>query len=146
VLTPASAAGFGSSGGSGDNSDLAGLAIDGNPGTAWHTDWYSTARFGNLYPGTGLLLDMGRPVTVTAAAITLGRGHGASFQVRVGASPALIGRRPVAHTVGAGGVVHLRFTRPAHGRYVLLWFTRLPPGPAGNFQASVYEIQLMGRA
>jgi hypothetical protein len=146
VLTPASAAGFGSSGGPGDNSDLAGLAIDGNRSTAWHTDWYSTARFGNLYPGTGLLLDMGRPVTVTAAAITLGRGHGASFQVRVGATPALSGRRPVAHAVGAGGVVHLRFTRPAHGRYVLLWFTRLPPGPAGNFQASVYEIQLMGRA
>ena len=146
ALTPASAAAVGSSGGPGDNSDLAGLAIDGNSATAWHTDWYSTARFGNLYPGTGLLLDMGRPVTVTAAAITLGRGHGASFQVRVGAAPALIGRRPVAHAVGAGGVVHLRFTRPAHGRYVLLWFTRLPPGPAGNFQASVYEIRLMGRA
>src|SRR5262249_54084879 len=141
ALTPAGAAAFGSSGGPGDNSDLARLAIDGNPATAWHTDWYSTARFGNLYPGTGLLVDMGGPVPVTAAAITLGRGHGASFQVRVGATPALIGRRPVAHAVGAGGVIHLQFTRPARGRYVLLWFTRLPPGPAGNFQASVYEIE-----
>jgi hypothetical protein len=25
----------------------------------WHADWYTTARFGNLYPGTGLLVDMG---------------------------------------------------------------------------------------
>jgi hypothetical protein len=146
ALTPAGAAAFSSSGGQGDNSDLARLAIDRNPTTAWHTDWYSTARFGNLYPGTGLLLDMGRPVTVTAAAITLGRGHGASFQVRVGAAPALDSLRPIAHATGAGGVVRLQFTRPAHGRYVLLWFTRLPPSPVGTFQASVYGIKLMGRA
>jgi hypothetical protein len=146
ALTPAAAAAFGSSGGRGDNSDLARLAIDGNPATAWHTDWYATPRFGNLYPGTGLLVDMGRPVTVTAAAITLGRGHGGSFQVRIGAAPALASLRPVAHAVGAAGVIHLHFARPAHGRYVLLWFTRLPPTQAGTFQASVHEIELTGRA
>jgi hypothetical protein len=145
ALTPASAAAFGASGGQGDNSDLAFRAIDGNPATAWHTDWYATARFGNLYPGTGLLVDMGRPVTVTAAAITLGRAQGASFQLRVGAAPALASLRPVARAGGAGGVVRLRPTRPAHGRYVLLWFTRLPPGPAGTFQENVYGLQLQGR-
>jgi len=145
TLTPASAAAFGSSGGQGDNSDLAVRAIDGNPATAWHTDWYATARFGNLYPGTGLLVDMGRPVTITAARVTLGRADGASFQLRVGAAPALASLRPVARAAGAGGVVHLRLTRPAHGRYVLLWFTRLPPGPAGTFQVAVYGLQLQGR-
>jgi hypothetical protein len=145
TLTPASAAAFGSSGGQGDNSDLAVRAIDGNPATAWHTDWYATARFGNLYPGTGLLVDMGRPVTITAARVTLGRDDGASFQLRVGAAPALASLRPVARAAGAGGVVHLRLTRPAHGRYVLLWFTRLPPGPAGTFQVAVYGLQLRGR-
>ena len=72
VLTPASAAAFGTGGAGGDNSDLAPLAIDGNPATAWHTDWYATARFGDLYPGTGLLVDMGRPVTIEAVNITLG--------------------------------------------------------------------------
>ena len=145
TLTPASATAFGSSGGLGDNSGLAARAIDGNPDTAWHTDWYATARFGNLYPGTGLLVDMGRPVTITAAAITLGPAHGASFQLRVGAAPALASLRPVARAAGVGGVVRLRLARPAHGRYVLLWFTRLPPGPAGTFQAAVYGLQLQGR-
>jgi Helix-turn-helix domain len=146
TLTAARAAGFGSSGGPGDNNGLARLAIDGNPATAWHTDWYATARFGNLYPGTGLLVDMGRPVTVTAAAITLGRARGASFQLRVGAEPALASLRPIARAADAAGVVHLQFTRPAHGRYLLLWFTRLPPDPAGTFQASVHELELTGRA
>jgi hypothetical protein len=145
TLTPAAAAAFGPSGGPGDNGGLARLAIDGNPATAWHTDWYTTARFGNLYPGTGLLVDMGRPVTITAAQITLGRAHGASFQLRVGAAPALASLRPVARAASAGGVVHLRLTRPAHGRYVLLWFTRLPPDPAGTFQETVYGLQLKGR-
>ena len=44
------------------------------------------------------------------------------------------------------GVVRLRLTRLARGRYVLLWFTRLPPGLGGTFQASEYELQLTGRA
>jgi hypothetical protein len=146
ALAPASAAAFGVSGpGQGDNPQTAPLAIDGNPATAWRTDWYTTARFGNLYPGTGLLLDMGRPVTVTAARITLGRTPGADLQLRVGAAPVLADLPAVAHAADAGGVVHLRPASPGHGRYVLLWFTSLPPNPDGTFQASVYEVRLAGR-
>ena len=146
TLTPVSVTAFGPYGdGQGDNGDLAHLAIDAHPATAWHTDWYTTARFGNLYPGTGLLVDMGRPVTITAAQVTLGAGHGARFQLRVGAAPALADLPPVAHAVNAGGVVRLRLATPAHGRYVLLWFTSLPPGPAGTFQASVHSLRLQGR-
>ena len=88
ALAPVSAAAFGVSGaGQGDNPQTAPLAIDGSRATAWRTDWYTTARFGNLYPGTGLLLDMGHPVTVTAARVTLGRAPGADLQLRVGAAP-----------------------------------------------------------
>ena len=114
----------------------------------WHTDWYTSARFGNLYPGTGLLLDMGRPVTVTAARITLGSARGASLQVRIGAKPALTAMPPAAHVsgtgTGTGGTVRLQLTTPAHGRYVLVWFTRLPADPAGTFRALVYDVSLEG--
>jgi hypothetical protein len=102
------------------------------------TDWY------NLYPGTGLLLDMGRPVTVTAAQITLGSARGASLQLRIGPAPAPADLPPAAHVSGVSGAVRLRLTRPAHGRYVLLWFTRLPADPAGTFQAGVYNVSLEG--
>ena len=146
ALAAVSATAFGVSGpGQGDNPGTARLAIDGSSATAWRTDWYTTARFGNLYAGTGLLLDMGRPVTVTAARVTLGRAAGAGLQLRVGATPALAGLAPVARAAGAGGVVHLQLARPAHGRYVLLWFTMLPPDPDGTFQASVYNVRLEGR-
>lgn len=146
-LTPASAAAFGPYGnGQGDHSDLAHLAIDSNPATAWRTDWYTTAHFGNLYPGTGLLVDMGQPVTVTAAQITLGRAHATRFQLRVGTARALADLRPAAYAVNAGGVVRLRPTTPARGRYVLIWFTSLPPDPAGTFHVSVYNLRLEGHA
>jgi hypothetical protein len=43
-------------------------------------------------------------------------------------------------------MMRLRLTTPAHGRYVLIWFTRLPPDPAGTFQASVHNVRLEGRS
>jgi hypothetical protein len=145
TLTPVSAKAFSPyGGGQGDNPRHAPLAIDASPRTAWHTDWYTTARFGNLYPGTGLLLDMGRPVTIAAARIALGHAQGASLELRVGSRPALSHLPPVARAAGASGVVNLRLTTAAHGRYVLIWFTRLPADPAGTFQASVYDVRLKG--
>ena len=142
ALTPVGATVAGPGGG--DNPQLAYRAIDASRATAWRTDWYTTARFGNLYPGTGLLLDMGHPVTITGAAISLGRAQGAALQIRVGAARGLAQRPPAARAAGAAGVLRVRFSRPAHGRYVLLWFTRLPVDPAGTFQASVYNIKLTG--
>lgn len=146
TLTPASAVAFDPYGaGQAGNSDLARLAIDGNGVTAWHTAWYTTAHFGNLYAGTGLLVDMGRTVTITSAQITLGRARGADLQLRVGAAPTLADLPPVARANGAGGAVSLQLATPARGRYVLIWFTSLPPGPAGTFQASVYHLRLEGQ-
>jgi hypothetical protein len=142
ALTPVGATVAGPGGG--DNPQLAYRAIDASRATAWRTDWYTTARFGNLYPGTGLLLDMGHPVTITGAAISLGRAQGAALPIRVGAARGLAQRPPAARAAGAAGVLRVRFSRPAHGRYVLLWFTRLPVDPAGTFQASVYNIKLTG--
>ncbi len=148
-LVPVSAAAFGVSG-PGDNPRLAGLAIDGNPATAWRTDWYTTALFGNLYPGTGLLLDMGHAVTVSHVQVTLGNAAGASLQLRVGGAAALPALTPVASASGANGangVLHLEpGGRAVRVRYVLVWLTSLPPDPNGTFLASVYDIRLEGRA
>jgi hypothetical protein len=140
-LIPVSAAAFGRRGG--DHPQLAHLVLGGH-GRAWRSDWYTTPRFGNLYRGTGLLLDMGRPVTITAAQVTLGRAAGASLEFRVGATPTLAGTRTVARVAGASGVVRLRLDSPAQGRYVIVWFTRLPPDQSGTFQAAVYHISLQG--
>jgi hypothetical protein len=147
AMTPVSAAAFGVHGGlgRGDDPQDAHLAIDGLRGTAWHTDWYTTPRFGNLYGGTGLIVDMGRPVTVTAIRVTLGAAAGTRFAVRVGSQPVLADMPRVARSSGPGGVVRLTLARPVTGRYVLVWFTMLPQNATGNYQAAIYGIGVKGQ-
>ena len=132
--------------GQGENSSLAPLAIDASRATSWHTDWYAAPRFGNLKPGTGLLLDMGRDVTITSVRVLLGGASGADFQLRAGdAGSSLAKLRPVARAAGAGGNVRLRLAAPVHARYLLIWFTKLPPDSSGTFQADVYNVKVEGR-
>ena len=147
VLTPVKAAAFGPGGtAAGDNPRRAAAVIDGSHATAWRSDWYTTAAFGNLKRGTGLLLDMGRRVTITSAQITLGAIPGADVQLRAGNVPALADLREVASAADAGGAVRMQLTASARAKYVLIWFTRLPPDGAGTFQASVHDIHLHGHS
>jgi transcriptional regulator with XRE-family HTH domain len=144
ALRPASAMAFGPGGvGHGDDPQRAGLAIDASLRSAWTSDWYSTPHFGNLQSGTGLLLDMGRTVTIDRATIRLGT-PGADLQLRAGSAASLAALRPVAHASNAGGVVQLRVSSPVHARYVLVWFTSLPPDATGTYQAKIYNIVLWG--
>ncbi len=141
ALSVASVAAFGPGGG--DDAENAALAVSGDPATPWRTDWYATPDFGMLYSGTGLLLDMGRTVTVTSVRVSLGT-PGASLELRAGDLP-VAGLRTVATSAGAGTTADLTLTAPARARYLLIWFTSLPPDGAGTYQASVYQIAVRGR-
>ena len=105
---------------------------------------YASANFGGLKPGTGLLLDMGRTVTVSDLRIVLGKIPGANFEVRVGAAASLSDLRTAGHVTDAGEQADVRLSKPARGRYVLIWFTKLPPDASGTFQVSVYSVSLQG--
>ena len=118
------------------------MAIDHAAGTFWQSDWYATARFGNLQSGTGLLLDMGHPVTITGAQVTLGAVPGANLELRAGSAASLGSLRTVASASNVGGVVQLHARAPVTAQYLLIWFTRLPPNSNGNFQAKVYNVKV----
>jgi hypothetical protein len=146
TLKPASAAAFGPGGTTdGDGVQQAGYAIDGNPATDWRTDWYTTSLFGGLQAGTGLLVDMGRTVTVAGVQVTLGAARGASLQLRAGNAATLTGLPQVAAVAGASGAVQLKPAKPVQARYVLVWFTALPPDGAGTYQAQVYDVSVTGQ-
>jgi len=146
-LTPVSVKAFGPNGpGQGDNPGQASLAVSDNPATPWNTDWYATADFGNMQSGTGLLLNMGKPVRVTSVEITLGSTPGADLQLRTGSVPQLADLKTVATATNAGGVVHLQLATPAQGQYLLIWFTKLPPNSSGTFEAYVSGVSLKGQA
>jgi hypothetical protein len=116
-------------------------AIDASMTTAWQTRGYRTAEF----PGAGLVLDMGKTVTVTGIRLKLTSGD-ASFFIRVGsrAVPGTLTR--VASRTRSGGDVTITLAKPAQGRYVELWITRLPRDPMGSYQESVYSMRVTGRA
>jgi transcriptional regulator with XRE-family HTH domain len=128
----------------GDNPQGASFAITPGAPRPWQTDWYTTANFGQLKQGTGLLLDMGSTVTITSVRIDLGAATGADLQLRVGGTPVPGGLRVVASASNAGGTLDLTLAHPARARYILVWFTLLPQNAAGQYQASVYQAGVSG--
>jgi hypothetical protein len=145
TLVPVGASAFGPAGSeSGDNPQTAAMAIDTSTATAWQTDWYLSAEFGNLKPWTGLLFDLGHPVRITSVRILLGSARGADLLVRAERVPSPAPGRSQASATDAGGAVRLALSRPERARYLLIWLTLLPPDSAGTFQASVYNIVIRG--
>jgi hypothetical protein len=142
ALTVARVSAFGPGGGDGAAQAL--RAIGGNPAAPWRTDWYATSDFGLLYSGTGLLVDMGQPVTVTSVRLSMGT-PGASLQLRAGDQPAAASLRTVASSAATPATVLLTLRTPVHVRYLLIWFTELPPDGAGTYQASIYQIAVRGQ-
>jgi hypothetical protein len=127
----------------GDNSAIASRLIDPSTDQPWYSRWYATPELGDLQTGTGLLIDLGKAERVTDVRLVLGTEPGADIQVRVGESPSL-SMRAVASATRVGGKVRLAATSPAKGRYVLIWFTRLPAIADGHFQISVYNVDVDG--
>jgi hypothetical protein len=127
----------------GDNQGVVYRILDANTGQPWYSQWYTTPEFGNLRSGTGLMLDLGETMNVRDVRLLLGSQPGADIQVRVGNS--LSANLPAAASLpGApGGAVRLT-TGTASGRYVLIWFTLLPPDGQGHYQISVYNITVDG--
>ena len=144
VLTPARVAAFGPAGtAEGDDPQRAALAIGGDRARPWISQWYATARFGALKQGTGLLLDMGRPVTVASVRLSL-VNSGANIQLRAGSKPVPAWLPVVAHVSNAGRTAQLKPAAPVHVRYLLIWFTKLPPDNEGHYRAGVYRIIVQG--
>ena len=139
------AAAFGPAGLSqGDDRQAAALAVDGSAGTAWHTDWYTTASLGGLQSGTGLLLSLGKTATIASATIVLGATPGGAIELRAGDTPALADLPVVAQAANPGGTLTMRPGVPVRARYLLIWFTSLPPDNAGTYEASIYDVRLSG--
>ncbi len=127
----------------GDNPGIVSRIVDGSA-QPWYSSWYASAKFGDLQSGTGLLLDMGKLVTISSVRLTLGQQVGAAVQVRVGATAALADLSTAAAATDVSGTVRLRTAVRVSGRYVLIWFTALPPIGQGKYQVSVYGVTVDG--
>jgi hypothetical protein len=129
----------------GDDPGSAKDAIAGNASAPWTTQWYDTPTFGMLKHGTGLLLDLGGKVTVTSVSLDLSQYQGADLQLRVGNGAALQDLKVAATANNVSGNVKLTLPHPAAARYLLIWFTQLPPNGSGEYQESVSHVAVTGR-
>jgi cytoskeletal protein RodZ len=147
TLLPVTAAdAFGPAGlADGDNPQGASYAIARNAPLPWSTNWYATAQFGLLKHGTGLLLSLGQQDTITSVVIDLTHYQGVNLQLKVGNGTAPQDFKVAATADNTGGTVRLTFRHAASARYLLIWFTQLPPNGVGQYQESVYHVLVNGR-
>jgi F5/8 type C domain len=156
VLTPVGANSFDVYGNDGGNEDGAGAkyAIDNNPTTFWHTDYYlNHPVFGNLKTGTGLILDMGKQVRLSQVVVQFAASCCADVEIEIGNNntpvpSSLSTFTEVASSTSAQGTTTFNVTSNATGRYVLIWLTRLPPltGSPGEYEAQIYNVVVHGPA
>ena len=127
-----------------ENGELARLAIDGNPATAWQTmEYYGNPKFGLLKDGVGLVVDLGREQRVSSATVTV-QGSPTSFQVLAApegssAPTSVANLQRVGAANGAGGKTDLDFSKPVTTRYLVVWLTSLP-SDGGAYRGRIAEI------
>ena len=140
-----------------EDSQTVANAIDGNPSTAWATEWYQTAQFGGLKSGTGLILSMGKNVKLSQVEVLFGPKCCTSAAIYVGntntvSKAAFSTFTKVASASNISGDYKFSVSSAATGRYVLVWLTGLPPAlpssdaPAGTYQGLIYEVTVRGTA
>ncbi len=125
--------------------------IDGSTSTGWHTSYYFSHLFGGLKHGTGLILDLGRPVRLSQVAIQFGTTCCTHVQLELGntstATQAALGSfTTVQSSTTAAGVTTFNVARQTTGRYLLIWITDLPPlaGSSGHFETLIYDVTVRG--
>jgi hypothetical protein len=114
------------------------LAIDHSKSSAWMTEHYATADFGQLKPGTGVVftVDGGAARTVT---ITLAQ-PGVSARLYAGDRPA---GAPLATTASAPKVWRITLDQQTRSASYLVWFTKLVPDD-GGYRAGIADIRFSG--
>jgi len=120
-----------------ENDSEVASATDGSASTAWHTEHYRSAEFGNLKKGVGLVLDAGSPVRPRSLTV-VSDTPGFTADIKAGASSS-----GPFDTVSSSMQVGTRTTfelsvDPAR-RYFLIWITSLP---SDALRAAVNEVTI----
>lgn len=137
-VTPASATVF-SPQGTPDNAANAGLAIDGNPATAWNTDAYFQP-FPALKPGVGLMVTLPDAAKLTSMQIT-SKSPGTQVEIRTAPSPntSLDQTRVIGNATLQDGVTEIPLQSDTATKNVLVWITDLSTA-GGKNQSGIAEV------
>ncbi|MBV2152833.1 protein kinase family protein [Kitasatospora sp. SUK 42] len=150
-LTIKNAQSYNPMGDSPEGKDSLGKAFDGDVNTAWTTNWYND-QFGpkppSLKSGTGLMIDLGSPQSVSSVNVQFLGEHTAELRVpNAAAAASPMDAKPDSFTVLArktGANADFTLDSPVTTRYLLIWLTALPKDGDGRFQGKVAEVRVSG--
>ena len=126
----------------GQNPELAGNVIDGDPDTDWHTKSFFGPHFGNYRTGMGIILDLGE--TQEVGSVTVNAIGDTPMELR--AAPADATEPPSSPddftvlTSGSGETVTLSTDEPVETRFLLVWLTDLPQTDDGKYRGRITDI------
>ncbi|MFI7587848.1 hypothetical protein ACIB24_12310 [Spongisporangium articulatum] len=111
-------------------------------GRAWSTQTYTTADFGNLKPGVGLVLDLGSARAISQVGFT---ANGITVQLRAADSPSndQADWTPVGSATTADGATTLRASGGGAHQYWLIWVTKLA-ATDGGYGARITDVEVRG--
>ncbi|MER6627318.1 serine/threonine protein kinase [Streptomyces sp. NPDC000987] len=119
---------------------------DSSLATYWQTDFYKGANFGNLKPGLGVILDLGKVQQVGRVTVTF--VGNTSVELRAASSDAI--SEPTSFDAftkvadGSGTTVTLKPGQSLKSRYLLVWLTELPLTTEGTYRGRVADIKVTG--
>ncbi|MFI0717959.1 protein kinase family protein [Streptomyces sp. NPDC021224] len=147
-LTIVGAKSFDPQGDGSESPKLVGNAYDKDASTYWQTLAYTRADLGGLKEGVGLVLDLGADHPVTSVTVDLA-GGGTDLEL-LAAPPGTrtqpqqaTGFTKVASGSGTSRVT-LKPASPVTTRYLVVWLTKLPLAPNGQFRGKISEISVIG--
>ncbi len=125
-----------------ERNDLVGLATDGSTGTSWQTEHYTTAAFGNLKHGVGLVL-LTRPTPARLGSLTIQTSTpGFTAVVEAAAFDGAFHVVSSPQTVGGKTTFTLHVAEPR--RLYMIWITKLVQFDTGDptkpFGARISEV------
>ncbi|MFE1308204.1 serine/threonine protein kinase [Streptomyces sp. NPDC058755] len=127
-----------------ENPDDITKAFDNSPSTNWETSFYLSPEFGNLKPGVGMVLDLGKVQQVGMVTVTFV----GQTSVELRAAGADAGSEPTALDAytkaasGSGTTVVLKPGTSLKTRYLLVWLTKLPSDGGDHWRGRVADIKV----
>ena len=106
-----------------ERNDLLSRATDGDPSTYWQTEHYTTAAFGNLKKGVGIVFDAGKDVRLGSLTVKTGT-PGFSAEVEAGSS-SQGPFSPVSKAQTVANPTTFTLNVPNAKRYYVIWITQL---------------------
>lgn len=125
-------------GGDGENDETAPRAIDDDPSSFWRSSTYSSAQFGGLKDGLGMVVTLSEESAVSSVTLQVG-GSGGAMELRSAPGQGLEGSEVIGTADPGSGTVTIELAEPVTTQNLLLWWTELPDAD-GSFRIELADV------